>query len=221
MEHLDYCKEHMEKAANLQDEWAKKWPNHCKECYGWGGMYSTYDPSPSGVSLGAGFMTDFDPCFECMKYEICPRCGENTLLIPYDESEGDFDYCESCGWSAEDPDGMPPNPECTCWDDPEHPDNKIETILDEKGEVKMSDEKRFIIKKYPEMVEEAKAILQEMQSFIPQILEEDKELTPDEWYAYTDRYHLITNELDVWFVRLLDHINTSSNQNVKESADDE
>jgi hypothetical protein len=43
----------------------EKWPKAHKGCKAVGGFYSTYDPSPAGVALSPGRMTDYDPCEEC------------------------------------------------------------------------------------------------------------------------------------------------------------
>ena len=112
MKHTEGCLEYMSKAENMIKEYMEKWPNHCKYCGGWGGSYSTYDPSPSGVSLGSGYMIDIDPCPECCEKGNCPRCGEH-ILDPV-ETE-DWENCPHCGFDWESPEGMPPDPECVCW----------------------------------------------------------------------------------------------------------
>jgi hypothetical protein len=91
----------IERAAYIKEN-----PNYCKNCEGWGGFASTYDPSPPGVSLGSGSMQDWDACPECTDAGICPRCG-----APYDI---DLDTCLECDWTSMSP-GLPPEGECLCW----------------------------------------------------------------------------------------------------------
>lgn len=78
------------------DEYNQKYPYHCKKCDGWGGFYSTYNPSLSGVSLGYGYFTDFNPCQDCYDKGICPRCGEKVFSNE-DLENGDV-ICSKCGW---------------------------------------------------------------------------------------------------------------------------
>lgn len=110
--HTPECLKQMEKAEILQEVFIHQHPNHCPMCYGWGGTHSTYDPSPAGVSLGAGVMHDFDPCPYCYEKGLCPHCRE-----PFDEGWEEWNevQCGNCGWNEVHSDGMPPNPECICW----------------------------------------------------------------------------------------------------------
>jgi superfamily II DNA or RNA helicase len=104
----------------LVQRYLSEWPNYCEDCGGWGGHYSTYDPSPSGVGLSPGFMTDYDPCETCVENDICPRCGENTISLIDGKSE-DWYECKSCRWDDRQGfEGMPQDPpmppECNCWE---------------------------------------------------------------------------------------------------------
>lgn len=86
------------------DAWSAKWPDACNECGGWGGHTYSYDPSPPGVSLAPGSMSDFDPCEApgCVSEGFCARCGKPTLSeIPgvFDEGQGP---CKECGWNYDD-----------------------------------------------------------------------------------------------------------------------
>ena len=80
--HKAKCLEAMEEVAEAQAEYDRKWPKHCRECNGWGGFWFTFDPSPSGVSLGSGYMVDANPCEACVEKGICPRCGREIAAGP-------------------------------------------------------------------------------------------------------------------------------------------
>ena len=101
----------IERAQAARTAWFAKWPNACRVCEGHGGDWSSYDPSPAGVSLSPGVMYDFDPCPVCIgsdwaertetdeegePYTVmlgkCPRCA---ALMP---NEGDAP-CPACGWN--------------------------------------------------------------------------------------------------------------------------
>jgi ribosomal protein L37E len=104
--------------------WFAKWPNACQHCEGHGGSVSAYDPSPAGVSLGAGYMYDFDACEHCVasdqgegtevidgeEYTVlmgkCARCGARM------PTEGEY-ACPACGWNWDQgaDDSAPPMPE--------------------------------------------------------------------------------------------------------------
>jgi hypothetical protein len=71
-----------------QAAWDARWPNHCRACEGEGGITYTFDPSPSGVSLAGGFLTDTDVCSCLSDRQVCPRCagpwpGPRTYLVNY------------------------------------------------------------------------------------------------------------------------------------------
>ncbi len=130
MNHTTHCT-NLLKAYELDVErYTKLWPNHCKACNGWGGFTEQYDPSPPGISLSPGYMTEFTPCQECYEIGKCSRCGKNmlehpgvalALAIGYDELEN----CPLCGFSFtggvdEHSLGKPEEPECLCWMDKEY-----------------------------------------------------------------------------------------------------
>ena len=85
-----------------------QWPNYCRECNGYGAHFFQYDPSPAGIGLSAGYMTDADPC-GCVESGHCPRCGEAGV----DPECGD--YCTECKWTFETL-GIADPAECECWD---------------------------------------------------------------------------------------------------------
>lgn len=74
-----------------------KYPNACTNCGGAGVCYSTYDPSPAGVSLGSGTMTDCDICDTCVGNDKCPVCGKEGLTFHETKTE-DYCTCPHCGW---------------------------------------------------------------------------------------------------------------------------
>ncbi|MEI7770113.1 MAG: hypothetical protein WCI67_09010 [Chloroflexales bacterium] len=62
-------------ARAAQAAWDARWPHHCQECGGSGGIGYSYDPSPAGVSLSAGSMMDYEPCDCFAERGVCPRCA--------------------------------------------------------------------------------------------------------------------------------------------------
>lgn len=104
-QHTKECTEAQEKWKQEVTEYEKKYPNYCKACDGYGGEATKYDPSPPGVGLSPGYMTDFCPCPECLEKDKCPQCGGNI----YGE-----DVCPDCGWEFGQ--GKPEQPECYCWE---------------------------------------------------------------------------------------------------------
>ena len=100
-----------------QDVYRRTWPKHCAKCRGWGLHYDTYDPSPAGVSLSAGTMTDVSLC-ECVEGGICPRCAREPLEVKEDAYNGDWCFCVGCGWTETKTEGISEEPqlsECDCW----------------------------------------------------------------------------------------------------------
>lgn len=89
------------KTLNLFDN---LFPNYCQKCKGWGGFACSYDPSPSGVSLGSGQMFDVDPCEDCEGGDpaFCALCR-----APLDDQ-----FERTCGHKGID--GKPEPPECIC-----------------------------------------------------------------------------------------------------------
>jgi hypothetical protein len=72
-------------ARNAQ--WTETWPNHCRQCGGWGatGTGSTWaDPGDSS-----------DPC-DALPETTCHRCGEDGL------DEDGNGPCTRCGWNFDD-----------------------------------------------------------------------------------------------------------------------
>lgn len=103
------CIENTKRYEKLLAEWTERWPKHCKNCAGWGGFSSSFDPSPAGVSLSSGTMEDAEPCPECTEKGVCARCGAKGLNPETGEGP-----CSLCGWDYDD--GEPSKPECFCWE---------------------------------------------------------------------------------------------------------
>lgn len=62
-------------------------PESCPSCEGEGYYSYEHDPSPPGVGLPPGTMTEWEPCPNCVGNSICPVCS-----FPLDEN----DYCNEC-----------------------------------------------------------------------------------------------------------------------------
>lgn len=92
MIHSDKCIKATQERKEVHDAWMEKWPNACTSCGGAAGDYYSYDPSPFGVSLSSGQMTDFDTCQKCIEEGICGRCGKKQTFDDPDDS------CYNCGW---------------------------------------------------------------------------------------------------------------------------
>lgn len=94
MQHDERCLAQQASVQRAQNDYDAAWPAYCAECNGWGGYYSQYDPSPSGVSLSSGSITDFTPCESCLGNGICPRCGQ----MGWAGEEAGEKPCVSCRW---------------------------------------------------------------------------------------------------------------------------
>lgn len=108
--HTETCLANQAKVEADRAVYALQWPNYCRVCDGWGIQMFSYDPSPSGVSLGSGCFWEVEPCFDCYENSVCPRCGND--LFP-DQSLEDTP-CLHCGFKEGD-EGMPRHTECDCW----------------------------------------------------------------------------------------------------------
>jgi molybdopterin/thiamine biosynthesis adenylyltransferase len=114
MTHSDTCDNIQKLYQEQLAEYKKKHPNYCTSCHGWGMHFSTYDPSPAGVSLSSGTMLDVDTCTECVDKNLCPCCMIPTK--PVFGHEDNHHVCTECGWSADNEKhtGMHDEPECYC-----------------------------------------------------------------------------------------------------------
>jgi hypothetical protein len=120
VEHRKNCAEQKAKWEIERAEFVAKHPNHCRKCNGTGGFYSQYDPSPAGVSLGAGFMVDWDSCSECSDNGLCPLCGGIVFAVYDEKAVYVHDACQMCGYNTDMTDENPPAEfECFCYEDNE------------------------------------------------------------------------------------------------------
>lgn len=106
MKHSQKCIEQNERINQQWKELKSKYPHLCCKCNGYGYLSYTYDPSPSGVGLSSGFMTDYESCPECLEVGKCPVCSSEII--------DDENKCSACGWDAQTWQS-PPNSECICW----------------------------------------------------------------------------------------------------------
>lgn len=121
------CKENYKKWEQKLKEWEEKYPNHCKNCDGSGVIIYTYDPSPSGVSLGCGYMTDAEDCPECLAKGLCPLCGTKLNTIAGENIVDIETPCRNCGLSVLEGLEQPKPPEhyeCYCWEEAHLKENK-------------------------------------------------------------------------------------------------
>ncbi len=117
--HTQQCLDNTEKYEQEKAEYEKRWPGYCRRCNGAGGHWYDYDPSPAGVSLAAGSLTDCDPCPECAEEKgVCPRCGTKMHKDWWQDDEP----CPHCGWDwlRGESDALGP-PECYCWEHKDYP----------------------------------------------------------------------------------------------------
>ena len=111
--HTPQCQQAHTRYQVDKARYAARWPGYCHTCGGNGITCYTYDPSPAGVCLSSGWMIDCDPCPDCLERGICPRCGEEAWGD--DDFDGEPVTCPHCGWQEDNPDCLPPEPECYCW----------------------------------------------------------------------------------------------------------
>lgn len=110
--HTKECWALINKQWKRMDDWVKAHPNYCRHCGGVGAFFSIYDPSPSGVSLSPGSMTDVDPCPECAEKGICAECGQQMFNPEDPNHDWEPATCPHCGFEEEKATGMPQ------WDGP-------------------------------------------------------------------------------------------------------
>ena len=115
IECTDECKAQHAEWEKARDAYAAKWPRYCRHCQGWGYFEYSYDPSPAGVSLSPGTMTDSDPCHKCIEEGVCPRCGKQ-VFDDDDWDSGEPIVCPKCGWKEAAPDAIESEPECVCYE---------------------------------------------------------------------------------------------------------
>jgi hypothetical protein len=102
-----------------------------------------FDPSPEGVSLGFGFMTEFEWCPDCLEINKCPRC--NALLREF--VEDGRASCWHCNWSEEEAEQdihgeycLPEKHECLCFAKEEYQETHEELEQLTELEVDLADD---------------------------------------------------------------------------------
>jgi len=134
MKHTQECNERQFKHLTDVAKFEAAHPKYCKHCNGWGMFFSTYDPSPAGVGLSPGTMTDSNPCPACVDNNLCPLCA-SELTGEWGE-EDNLMRCSNpeCNWNELVEDGLPEAPECLCWEeqqeDLEDPGAALDKSLD-------------------------------------------------------------------------------------------
>jgi len=100
--HTDSCLDQHERWLLEKEEYEKLWPDHCKQCDGWGYAHFPHNSAPDKV----------EAC-TCITGGFCPRCMHESL-----DEKGE--NCSNCGWHTnweEDEwstPGIRPEPECIC-----------------------------------------------------------------------------------------------------------
>ena len=116
--HTEHCMIDLAKTSFRQWAYIEQYPHHCTHCHGVGWIHYQYDPSPAGISLAPGCMTDSKPCTVCFEKNYCPRCSNQLAEIV----EGEEWECSTCKWNSEqameaDPDAFGFSlAECYCWE---------------------------------------------------------------------------------------------------------
>lgn len=87
------CKQCDDRIAEHAAEVARfeaAYPDYCRTCGGSGVHEYNFDPSPVGVSLAPGSMTENEPCPDCTEKGKCSLCGK-----PLGENDQRLCECES------------------------------------------------------------------------------------------------------------------------------
>ena len=116
--HSEACNEARFEAIKEMDEYVDRWPDHCQDCHGWGGVVGS-GPSLRPSSLQA---KDAMECGVCLAHNKCPRCGKPIQPMPPEPMSADtlVEYllndhpCQHCGWNwgKDTDDAPPPIPDC-------------------------------------------------------------------------------------------------------------
>lgn len=118
MYHTNECIAGTAKSDQSRLAWFQQWPYYCTNCNGDGMFVDYYDPSPPGISLGSGYMTDIEMCEKCTNHGYCPRCGVLSWPIDDEDDEIPETPCPNCGWNwCKGKDDSVPYPyECYCYE---------------------------------------------------------------------------------------------------------
>jgi len=64
----------------------------------------------------------------------------------------------------------------------------------------------YKIKADEKLFDDIKEILRQMELFLPTIIQNDMEITQDEYIEFFDRYEKYINKLDDWMIEVKHHI---------------
>jgi hypothetical protein len=102
MTHTPECQAFVVQYAEAVRRFEEQYPQYCRTCEGWGRFEYAFDPSPPGVALSPGYLTEVVLCNDCEGRGLCALCR-----TPLDEAG-----TRGCGCPDE---GYPAAPECLCW----------------------------------------------------------------------------------------------------------
>lgn len=127
---LTCCKKQFEYKFK-EIKFAHKHPNYCRRCRGKGIVSDNYDPSPAGLHMPSGYLTDDMLCPHCTDFgisdtSICPQCA-NRMVWEKDKSgaETGLAHCKKCDYKLDANEytaegyELAPDPEiaeCYCWE---------------------------------------------------------------------------------------------------------
>jgi hypothetical protein len=126
--HTAQCLAAQARHEQARADFERLYPQACKnsKCLATGLLWSSYDPSPVGISLSPGVMWDAEPCPDCLGKEVCPRCGKPVVEAEATAPNGNhwsvwLCMDGGCGWRDDAQYGgtgdvrRPEAPECECW----------------------------------------------------------------------------------------------------------
>jgi len=96
-------KDECQRMEDRNREWRIRWPNHCRECGGWGRFY---EPGRLSGPPENCYPPEEWPC-EHRAENICHRCGGELENID-DNLKNEYDWksawpkCKVCGWQFDD-----------------------------------------------------------------------------------------------------------------------
>ena len=73
--HRPECEAYRQRHARRHAAFLRRYPRHCRHCQGHGFFRIAYDPSPTGVALGSGWLEDVEPCPQCEGRGRCALCN--------------------------------------------------------------------------------------------------------------------------------------------------
>lgn len=100
-EHSKECEAFQREQAATIEKYKADWPEHCKNCDGWGFFYypsTRWQPE------------EYAPCHKCIEEGKCPRCGKDA----WQELPDDSATCPHCGFTEIESEGLPEESHCMC-----------------------------------------------------------------------------------------------------------